>query len=323
MVARALKILIVTPAKHGTRLGNRITASRWAGMFRRLGHRTTIATEYLGGEFDLLIALHARRSAKSVLRFQQSCPLGKIVVAMTGTDLNFDLGKSSLVDGVLEIADQVLLLEPSGAKRLARSVRKKSRLIIQSAIPLKILPRKLTRVFEVAILGHLRPVKDPFRLAMAVRRLPASSRVRVIHFGQALTAGMERRAVEEMERNPRYRWFGSVPHSVAHRRLARSRISVLTSKAEGGPAVFSESAVNDVPILSTRIDAAVGLLGSNYPGLFKYGDTQALTDMIHRAETNSKFYERLSAATRKIKPKFLPETELVSWRKLIADLCPS
>ena len=39
-------------------------------------------------------------------------------------------------------------------------------------------------------MGHLRPVKDPFRAAFAARLLPDASRIRVTHIGAALTAGM-------------------------------------------------------------------------------------------------------------------------------------
>src|SRR4029077_14402852 len=48
--------------------------------------------------------------------------------------------------------------------------------------------------FDVCVLGHLRPVKDPFRTALAARRLPASSRIRVRHAGAALSPAMEKQA---------------------------------------------------------------------------------------------------------------------------------
>ena len=46
-----------------------------------------------------------------------------------------------------------------------------------------------------------------------------------------------------METNPRYRWLGNLPHWQARRRLARSRLLVVSSKMEGGANVISEALV--------------------------------------------------------------------------------
>jgi hypothetical protein len=224
---------------------------------------------------------------------------------LTGTDLHRTGGHSKSIDQSLGQADRILLLEPQGRLKLSPKFRRKSRVIYQSSTPLSNPPRKLTRSFEVSVLGHLRPVKDPFRTALAARLLPTSSRVRVVHFGRALTAPMERKAILEMERNPRYRWFGSVPHGEALRRLARSRLTVLSSRSEGGPAVLSEAIVNEVPILASHIDSTIGILGRDYPGLFEFRNTKMLAGMISQAETDPVFYQSLVAAVSNLKPKFL------------------
>lgn len=66
-----MKILIVTPEAPGTTLGNSITAGRWAKILGNLGHRVSTATEWTGEEYDLLFALHARRSHGVVQEFRQ------------------------------------------------------------------------------------------------------------------------------------------------------------------------------------------------------------------------------------------------------------
>ena len=314
-----MRILIVTPFKRGSRMGNQVTGLRWARLLRKQGHRVSISESYSGGKFDVLIALHARKSATAVFEFRRTLPDAKIVVVLTGTDIHGDLANRDVTESLRE-ADKIVVLEPLGVKKLSASLRKKTHVIFQSANALKNMPRKLTRCFEVSVIGHLRPVKDPLRTALAARRLPQDSKVQVSHFGAALSAEMKRKAEKESKSNPRYHWFGSVTHGVAQRRLARSRVTVSTSKSEGGPAIFSEAIVNDVPILASRNDASQGVLGKRYPGLFPYGDTAELAVLISRCETDSRFYNRLKSAIAKLKPGFSPEVEAMNLRSLLWDV---
>ncbi len=267
-----------------------------------------------------MIALHARKSAKSISEFRSKIVHGRVIVALTGTDLHHDLGRSDLVDQSLLQADRIVLLEPLGKAKLDRSLQAKSFVIFQSSTPVANPPTKLTRFFEVSVLGHLRKVKDPFRTALAVRRLPASSRVRVVHFGRALTPQMESAAKREMVRNSRYRWLGPVSHGEAQRRLARSRLTVLSSEAEGGPAVLSEAIVNQVPILATRIDTTLGMLGTSHPGFFEFADTETLAQLILRAETDSMYYRSLRAAGNQLRTRFSRGREVMAWRSLLKEL---
>ena len=63
-----MQICLVTPAPLGARGGNRVTAERWARLLRGLSHRVRVVTAYTGGPADLLVALHARKSAPSRVR---------------------------------------------------------------------------------------------------------------------------------------------------------------------------------------------------------------------------------------------------------------
>ncbi len=59
-----------------------------------MGHRVAILQEYDAEVFDLLIALHARRSHQSIKRFERKHPDRTTIVALTGTDLYRDLCKN-------------------------------------------------------------------------------------------------------------------------------------------------------------------------------------------------------------------------------------
>src|SRR5262249_4008786 len=87
----AVRIALVCPAPAGSRLGNRITALRWQRMLRELGHTPFIDEELGPRRHDVLVALHARRSAAAVFASRERHPGRPIVVALTGTDLYRDI----------------------------------------------------------------------------------------------------------------------------------------------------------------------------------------------------------------------------------------
>lgn len=269
---------------------------------------------------DVLITLHAGRSADLAKRFREAYPDKSIIVAITGTDIHVEMKKSARVERCLRLADRIVMLEPEGKKLLASDLKKKVEVVFQSASPLVKKPKQLTRFFEVSIVGHLRPVKDPFRVAEAVKLLPKESRIRAVQFGKALEPGMKRLATKETLENRRYRWLGAVSHYEAQKRMVRSHLTVLTSKVEGAPSSISEALVNDVPILATRITAMIGMLGADHPGLFDVGDTQGLAQLMLRAEQSKSFYASLIAAGKKRKQLFKPAAEMKRWRELMREL---
>ena len=218
-----LRIGLVCPAPPGSRQGNRVTALRWARILRGLGHRVRILAAGSGEGADLLVALHAQRSAASVKAFRARHPERPVVVALTGTDLYRDLARSRAARRSLELADRLVLLQEAGRRALPAAQRRKARVIHQSlAVPPGAAGERSRRFFDVCVLAHLRAVKDPLRAALAVRDLPRSSRIRVIHLGRALDPRLGVRARAEERRNPRYRWLGETPRPRALRRLARS-----------------------------------------------------------------------------------------------------
>jgi putative glycosyltransferase (TIGR04348 family) len=315
-----MKLLIVTPAPPKSKRGNRITAVRWAGLLRELNHHVKIAESYDGKRCDAFIALHARRSAKSIAHFHRKHPGKPLILALTGTDLYRDIFKSQTARHSLELASHLVVLQSDAVRFLPKRHQSQCRVILQSVKPLGRKPLPLKTSFEVCVVGHLRPVKDPFRTAMAAKLLPEFSRIRIVHLGAALSQSMHRRATAEMKTNPRYRWLGELTHGKTLQRLARSRLLVLSSKLEGGANVISEAVAADVPVISSNISGSIGLLGEDYPGYFPVGNTRKLAELLQRAEENQAFYRRLQTDCRQLKELLTPTRERESWRKLLAEL---
>lgn len=324
-----MKICLVTPAPSGSRKGNRVTAERWARLLRELGHRVTVTVAYRGQRCDLLIALHALKSYPSIRRFRDERPDDPLVLCLTGTDLYGDIHTRPEAQEALELATRLVVLQPLGLDELPQPLRDKARVIYQSMpAPSSPPPRAggarggppRPHVFEVCVLGHLRPVKDPLRTAYAARLLPDSSHIRVLHIGAALSDDWAEQAQREQAENLRYRWLGERPRRQALFFLSRCRLLVLTSQLEGGANVVSEALALGVPVLSSRIAGSVGLLGSDYAGYFPAGDTQALADLLLRAETDKDFYDTLSAQCARRRSLFEPARERLSWQALLREV---
>jgi putative glycosyltransferase (TIGR04348 family) len=288
-----------------------------------LGHGVTIAEQYDGQPFDVMVALHARRSFAAIDGFHRAHPEQPLVVALTGTDLYGDIHTSAEAQRSLDLATRLVLLQPMGIEELPEPVRGKVVVIYQSVEKTADNHRtRSSRTFDVCVLGHLREVKDPFRTALASRLLPETSRIRVLHVGGALSPEMAEEACAEAARNPRYRWLGELPRWRARQVLARSHLLALSSKSEGGANVISEAAVDGVPILASRISGSIGLLGPDYPGYFPFGDTAELARLLLKAETDAAFYDALRAWGERIAPLFDPARERDSWATLLEEYFP-
>lgn len=317
-----MRIGIITPAPPRSTHGNRITALRWAGILKRLGHRVVIARAYEGQRYDLLIALHARRSHPAIRRFNSEHPSSPVIVALTGTDLYRDLRKNKLSQQSLDIATRIVALQPKALEELKPTWRNKTRVIYQSAEGVSGISvrRGAKNSFAVCVAGHLRAVKDPFRTALAARLLPPSSRIRVLQIGRAMTPAMAGRARAEVKRNDRYQWLGEQSRARTLATLAQCRLCVISSRLEGGANIMSEAIVASVPILASRVAGNVGILGDDYPGLFAAGNSKELARLLQRAEDDADFLARLKTRVKKLRPLFDPAREQKAWAKLIGEL---
>jgi putative glycosyltransferase (TIGR04348 family) len=292
-------------------------------LLRELGHRARVVTSLdrvARWRCDLVVALHARRSADAVKLVGEAAPRTPLVVVLTGTDLSHDIRVDAAARRSLALADRVVVLHELAPREVPARFREKVRVIPQSASAPPRRPSKARGVFEVAVVGHLRDVKDPLRTALAARLLPASSRVRVLHAGRALEAAWEQAALREQRDNPRYRWLGELSPARAIRLIARARLFVLTSRSEGGANVLGEAAVCGTPVVASRITAARAALGDDYPALFPVGDEAALARLIARAETDARWRADLGRRLRARRPLFGEKRERAAWQALLREL---
>jgi putative glycosyltransferase (TIGR04348 family) len=302
------RIALVTPAGAGTRNGNRHTALRWAGFLRRAGHRVTVSVAWDAKPCDLLLALHARRSHASVAHYRARHPRGPLAVTLTGTDLYRDLPGSVEARRSLALADRIIVLQDEAPRRLAPHLRRKTRVVYQSAAP-GARRSPPARVFRAAVIGHLREEKDPFRAAAALARLPQEAAIEVVHVGAALSPDMAREARRRMRGDPRYRWLGGLPHARALAWLARSHMLVVSSRMEGGANVIAEAARIGTPVLASGVPGNIGMLGRAYPGYFPLGDERTLARLMARAQREPVFYRRLRRALAARRRLFAPAAE--------------
>ena len=300
--------------------GNRVTALRWAGLFRRLGYHVFVEESWSGRACDLLVALHARRSNSSAVRFKREHPARPLVVAATGTDVYSDVQDTGDARESFGLADRIVVLQPHSVEKLPEETRSRARVIYQAASAPRRNVAPLPDLFEVCVVAHLRPVKDPLRTALAARLLPASSRIRVVHLGGLIDEFTKAELEREVRENPRFRWLGDRPRAETLETLARARLCVSSSRHEGGANAISEALALGVPILATRIPGSLGLLGDDYPGTFEVGDTQGLADLMARAEGDAAFLQTLVKACRARAWVTDPAQELESWRELLKEL---
>ncbi len=309
---------IVSPAAAGANNGNWHTASRWQRFLAPLAE-VGIVQRWEGTPADALIALHARRSAESIERFAERHPQRPLALVLTGTDLYRDLASNAVAQHSVECASHLVVLQDEGLLGLGAGARAKARVIVQSA-PRLIRHDRARRRFDLVAAGHLREEKDPLTLMRAARLLPNDTEVCIHHIGNALDADLKAAAERCAAECAAYRWLGGLEHAATRRWIARSRGLVHMSRMEGGANVVIEALRSHVPVLASRIDGNVGLLGGDYDGYFPVGDAQSLAALMQRFASDAVFAAHLQAQCAALEPRFAPAVERAAVRRLLSDL---
>lgn len=312
----------MSPAAPAANNGNWHTAARWRRFLAPVA-QAHVALEWQGEPVDAMIALHARRSAGSIARFRSAHVDAPLALVMTGTDLYRDIEFDTSALHSLKCASHVVVLQDEGLTRLDRSSRAKARVIVQSASARSMSSARgvmVLRHFDFIAVGHLREEKDPLTLMRAARMLPTDSPIRIVHIGDALDDALAHAARETAAACPRYRWLGGLPRNRVRNWIARSRALVHMSRMEGGANVVIEAVRSRVPVLASRIDGNVGLLGRDYSGYFPVGDAMALASLMQRYFSDPGFAALLSAQCAAREPRFAPEAERFQVQRLLADM---
>jgi putative glycosyltransferase (TIGR04348 family) len=313
----APRALVVTPAPRRSTAGNRATALRWAARLRQLGVHARIADAWRGEDVELLVALHAQKSAPSALAFRAAHPHRALVVLLAGTDVYPDFEPDAATLATLAAADLLLGLQPRVADRLPPALRAKLRVVVQSAEPVT-APRPAR--FRACVLAHLRPVKDPLLPFAALALLPRDLPLEVVFAGRALVPGLAAEIAAATVADPRARWLGELPRRAARRLLASSHACLVPSLGEGGANVISEAIACGTPVLASNVPGNTGLLGDDWPGLFAVGDAAALAALLRRLGEDAGFQNELATRLAALRPLVAPARERAAWAGILHEL---
>src|SRR6516165_3939553 len=163
------RVTIVSPALAAANNGNAHTAARWERFLAPVADVEVVAIGAEDGDADLLIALHARRAAKSIARWHERRPDAPIAVVLTGTDLYRDLPADADARHSLECASRIVVLQGAALARLDAKARAKAVVVVQSATALR--AEHTARDPDFVVVGHLRDEKDPLTVMRAARLL--------------------------------------------------------------------------------------------------------------------------------------------------------
>jgi len=322
------RVLIISPAVASSNNGNWQTAWRWSRMLHPEFH-TTIAQDWNGEPFDVLLALHAKRSAPAVARWARAhgaaADAPGLGVVLTGTDLYRDIQTDTSAQASLILAKRLVVLQERGPDALPPPLRPKARVIFQSATtraPLTKTPRHLRAV----MVGHLRDEKSPQTLFAAARLLKDHPDIFIDHIGEALDADLGAQAKACATECPQYRWLGGLSHAATRRRIQSAHLLVHASRMEGGAHVLMEAVCSGTPVLASRIAGNIGMLGADYAGYFDHGDAQGLADALLRCRAaphaTDLFYSHLQAQCALRAPLFSPANEQAALQQLVRELLP-
>ena len=310
-------LCLVTPALAAANNGNWQTAWRWSRMLGSL-YTVRLRAQWDGGDDDILLALHARRSAPSIAAFAAAYPRRPLIVALTGTDLYGDIAVDAGAQRSLELAHRLIVLHEAAPQDVPAPHRAKTAVCFQSTPARKTLP-KTARHLRAVMVGHLRDVKSPQTLFAAARLLAARDDILIDHIGAPLDANLGRAAERCAAELPSYRWLGELAHRATTAHIQRAHVLVHASRMEGGAHVIMEAVRSGTPVIGSNIAGNIGMLGVDYPGFFEVGDAAGLAALLERARDDPAMLTDLKTHCARRASLFEPAREQATLRRIVQE----
>jgi putative glycosyltransferase (TIGR04348 family) len=303
-------IVIVSPALSDANNGNWQTAKRWA-ILLGTQYRTRIVRQWPDAQAqsdDILLALHARRSAESVASWHAQRGAQGLVLALTGTDLYRDIRTDTQAQQSLDLASRLIVLQHLGLNELKNEHRTKAHVVLQSTTSRKTLA-KTTRHFRALMVGHLREEKSPKTLFAAARLLQAREDIGIELIGAGLDEKLAQDARDTAAACATFHWAGALAHAPTRAKIQRAHVLVHASKMEGGAHVIMEAVCSGTPVVASHIPGNMGMLGEDYAGYFPVGDAQALAKLLQRCKDEPALTDHLKQQCALRAPLFTPQAE--------------
>jgi putative glycosyltransferase (TIGR04348 family) len=314
-------VALITPALAAANNGNWQTAQRWARLLAS-DYEVRLMKDWDGAPADVMLALHARRSASSIAAWSATWSVSRrpLAVALTGTDLYRDVPNAD-ADALrsLALADRLIVLHEGAPDDVPAAQRAKCVVCFQSTAARKVLA-KTSRHLRALMVGHLRAEKDPRTAFAAMRLLAQRGDILLDHIGAPLDEALGREAATLMREQPRYRWLGALPHAATLRRIQRAHVLVHPSAMEGGAHVVMEAVRCGTPVLASRVSGNVGMLGRDYRGYFEPGDAAGLAASLMRLRDDPAMLQGLRAQCDQRSPLFEPAREQATLKDVMAQL---
>ncbi len=339
-----MKCLVATPYSVDSLSGNSVCARRIVSLLQQKGVDAAVVSSVelesasdqescaelnssvSRHQADVLIALHARKSAAALEAYLAANPTGKTIVFLTGTDLYGDIPSGSVeAMRALTLACMLVVSQEASLDSIPSEFRHKARVIHKSiSIPANLEAdrnqfendkktdwRTERTPREVTMLGHLRAVKRPLDTLEALKLVDIDLTLNLIggSYDEALTKAVQ----QWQDRDQRVRWLGELPRERALEHIQNSYLTVNTSEIEGGANSIGESVMLGVPVLASAIEGNRGMLGDDYQGYFPCGDVAALSELLKRTFSEKEYYRRLQEQVLARQSLFSAQREQDEW----------
>ena len=315
-----MNILILYPDNKNVITGNLCSALQYQKILQGLGYSVDVDFKYTGQRAEVLIAINAAKKNSEIIEFKARNSNAKIVSVLSGTDIYPEPLEKTIES--MKLSNALVALQPDGLLKVPECHRGKTFLIYQSVESIINVSSPMEHIseFRVTLIANIRSVKDPLVAPNACKLLSISSKIKIIHIGYCLERNLGVILSKESESNERYNWIGGLNELDTRETLSQSDVLLITSIDEGAGRVVGEAIELGVPIISTRNSGVLGLLGDNYEGYYPVSDSNLLSKMLMRAESDPNFLQSLYEQCQSKAHLFSPEVEKQSWSQLISKI---